>query len=64
MSNLKPLGDYNLNPPEAPPECPNELKVDGEWIVCDCPLEDTGDSYICSECGWTPPEPDYSDWDM
>jgi len=50
----------SLSPPDPPTECPNEMNVDGELVRCDCQLEENGDSYRCPECGWEPPEPDYS----
>ena len=51
----KPLPDYNLDPPEDPPECPE----------CDAVLISDGDSrqplsFWCAECGWEPDEPDYT----
>ena len=51
----KPLPEYNLDPPEDPPECPE----------CDAVLISNGDvrqpsSFWCAECGWEPDEPDYT----
>ena len=41
MGQIEPLGDYMLDPPEDPPECPE----------CDGPMHWT--PLTCRECGYT-----------
>lgn len=57
MSQIAPIGDYNLDPPDDPPECPE----------CDGPMH--GGPLTCRDCGYQFEEPDWSldadedDWD-